>query len=205
MTAFASLRRAIPAVAAVALTAAVPAAAETWGIDPTHTDLTVAWDHSGFSTQIMSFYEFSGTLELDLDNVEAAKADFTVPVASMSTGYELFTNDLLGANFFDAENHPEIRFVSTSVTRTGDMTADVTGDMTIKGVTLPVTFAVEVHKIGEHPVGQFFDAYKGNWMGFTATATLNRSEFGIDAFIPIGSDEVTIVINSEMREGGFAM
>jgi polyisoprenoid-binding protein YceI len=149
----------------------------------------------------MSFHEFSGSLTLDLDNVEAASADFTVPVASLSTGFAMFDSELKGANFLDAEAFPTIRFVSTGVERTGDMTAVVSGDMTIKGATKPASFEVTVHQIGEHPVGQFFDAYKGTWMGFTATARINRSDWGVSAFIPIGSDEITIEINSEMKQG----
>lgn len=195
----------VAAATALTLGTTHVAYAETWGMDPTHTDVIVSWDHAGFSRQAMSFYEFDGTLELDLQNVEALKADFTIPVASLSTGFDMFDTELKGAGFFDAETHPVIRFVSTSVEQTSDMTASVTGDLTIKGVTKPATFDVTVHKIGEHPVGQFFEAYQGNWIGFTAEAEIMRSEWGVDAFIPVGSDAIKIEINSEMREGGFSM
>lgn len=194
------MNRLISAAALLAATAGF-ATAEPWAIDPTHTDVVVAWNHAGFSTQVANFYEFSGTLDLDLEDLSSLKADFTVPVASISTGYEVFDGHLQSADFFDAATYPEIRFVATSAEQTGEMTARVTGDMTIKGVTRPVTFDVTVNALGEHPVGQFFDAYKGTWMGLTATAEIKRSDWGIDAFIPVGSDEVTITINTEMKQG----
>ncbi len=175
-----------------------------YGIDPTHTDVTVTWNHAGFSRQALTFQQFEGTLNIDLEDIAASSADFTIPVASLHTGVEMFDADLKGPNFFDAENFPNLRFVSTSVEQTGEMTASVTGDLTIKDVTKPATFEVTVHNIGEHPVGQFFEAYSGNWIGFTASAEIIRSEWGVAAFIPVGSDAITIEINSEAREGGFS-
>ncbi len=190
-------------ITALSVGASASVDAETWGLDPSHTEVSITWNHAGFSMQSASFTEFSGTLELDPENVGALSADFSVAVASVRTAFEPFTGHLQSADFFDAETYPDIRFVSTSAEQTGDMTATVTGDMTIKGTTAPVTFDVTVHALGEHPVGQFFEAYQGTWLGFTATAQIKRSDFGVDNFIPIGSDEVTIEINSEMRQGGF--
>lgn len=175
--------------------------ADNWGMDAAHTDVVVTWDHAGFSRQVASFHAFSGTLTLDLDNLEATQANFSVPVDSISTGLGFFDEELKGPQFFNMAEHPAVTFVSTAVTQTGEMSAEVTGDMTILGVTNPVTFDVTVHNIGEHPVGQFFEAYQGTWMGFTASAEINRSDFGMGAFIPVGSDAITIEINSEMKQG----
>ena len=82
------------------------------------------------------------------------------------------------------------------------MSVTATGDLTVKDVTAPATFEITVHQMGEHPVGAFYDFYKGEWLGMTATATISRSEFGVDGLIPVGSDEITITINSEMKAGG---
>ncbi|MEM9426013.1 MAG: YceI family protein [Pseudomonadota bacterium] len=190
-------------LAAVAFVAASAAQAESWVPDLSHTEVVIGWNHAGFSIQTAKFTEVEGALEFVPDDVAGAKADFSVMVASIDTGVPDFDGHLQSADFFDAANHPAIRFVSTSVEQTGDMTVAATGDLTIKGVTQPVTFDITVHAMGEHPVGQFFDYYKGEWLGMTATATINRSEFGIDAFIPVGSDAIDITINTEMRAGGW--
>lgn len=190
--------------AALSLMTAPFALAETWGVDPGHTEVVISWNHAGFSIQTAKFNAFEGELNFVPGDVEGITADFSVLTDSVETGVEMFTGHLKGADFLDAENHPKIQFVSTSAEQTGEMSATVTGDMTIKGVTKPVTFDVNVHSLGEHPVGQFFDAYKGEWLGFTAVADIKRSDFGVDNFIPVGSDEVTITINTEMKAGGFS-
>lgn len=188
---------------AALLAASSTAYAESWVPDPDHTEVLVEWNHAGFSMQTAKFEKVEGALEFTPGDVANASADFSVIVSSITTGVEQFDADLMSPNFFDAETYPTIRFVSTSVEQTGDMTVRATGDLTIKDVTKPATFDITVHQMGEHPVGQFFDYYKGEWLGMTATTSINRSEFGVDAFIPVGSDQIDITINTEMRAGGW--
>jgi len=107
---------------------------------------------------------------------------------------------LWGATFFDIETYPTISFQSTSFQQTGPKTLKVRGELTIKDVTKEAIFDVTVHSVGDHPVGKFFKAFQGKWLGVTAVATITRSEWGMGAFVPIGSDEIRIVINSEMKE-----
>ncbi|MEM8741448.1 MAG: YceI family protein [Pseudomonadota bacterium] len=186
-------------LAAAIFSLAVPAYADTFVPDPGHTEILVAWNHAGFSIQTAKFHQVEGTLELDQEDVEAAKAEFTVAVSSIDTGVEALDGHLQSGDFFDASNHPSVTFVSTGIEMTGEKTAKITGDLTIKDVTNPVTFDVVIHNIGAHPVGQFFDYYKGEWLGMTATATIKRSEWGMAAMVPVGSDEIEITINSEMK------
>ncbi len=194
----------LPLTAAAALLAAAATAnAESWVPDPSHTEVVIGWNHAGFSIQTAKFHQVDGALEFTPGDIAGASADFSVIVSSIDTGVADFDGHLQSPDFFDAATYPTIRFVSTSVEQTGDMTVQATGDLTIKDVTKPVTFDITVHQLGEHPVGQFFDFYKGEWLGMTATATITRSEFGIDAFIPVGSDEIDITINTEMRAGGW--
>ncbi|MEO1676608.1 MAG: YceI family protein [Pseudomonadota bacterium] len=185
-----------------ALVLAPAAHAETWTADPSHTEVLVSWDHAGFSRQSLKFHAFEGALTFEPDNVEGASANFAIIADSVDSGVEMFDGHLKGETFLDVANHPQITFVSTGVVQTGDMTVEVTGEMTIKGVTNPATFEVTVHSLGEHPVGAFFDFYQGEWLGFTATATINRSDWGLAAMIPVGSDELEIVINTEMKASG---
>ncbi|MEL6206553.1 MAG: YceI family protein [Pseudomonadota bacterium] len=185
-----------------ALVLAPTANAETWSADPGHTEVLVSWNHAGFSRQSLKFNAVEGALTFEQGNVEDASAQFSIIVDSVDTGVPDFDGHLKGEQFLDAANHPKITFASTEVVQTGDMTVEVTGDLTIKDVTNPATFEITVHSVGEHPVGQFFDYYKGEWLGMTATTTINRSEWGMDAFIPVGSDELEIVINTEMKAAG---
>jgi polyisoprenoid-binding protein YceI len=190
-------------LAAALSTSATFALAETWYPDPTHTDVVITWNHSGFSLQTAKFHEVTGTLEFEPGKIGEAIADFGVVASSVDTGVQALDDELVGPGFFDAANHPEFRFVSTSVEQTGDMSIKASGDMTIKGVSQPVTFDITVHKMGEHPLGAFFDYNKGEWLGMTATTTIKRSEFGLAALIPVGSDEIEIQINTELRAGGW--
>ena len=190
-------------LAAALSTTASFATAGTWHPDPTHTDVVVSWNHAGFSIQTAKFHEVKGTLDFEPGDIAGAKADFSVVASSIDTGIETFDTELAGPAFFDAANHPDIRFVSTSVEQTGDMSVKAMGNMTMKGVTKPVVFDITVHSMGPHPVGGFLEYNQGEWLGMTATTTIKRSEFGVDPFIPVGSDEIEITISSEMRLGGW--
>ncbi|MCG6882535.1 MAG: YceI family protein [Silicimonas sp.] len=180
-----------------------PVVAATWKPDPDHTEVVIAWKHAGLSFQTAKFSLVDGALDFTNGDVGSARADFSVIVDSLDAGVAQFTSDLKSADFFDAEAYPAIRFLSTSVEQTGEMSVRATGDLTVKDVTGPVTFDITVHGLGAHPLGQFAARYSGDWLGMTATATISRSAFGIGTFVPIGSDEVSITINTEMRAGGF--
>ncbi|HEU0223732.1 MAG TPA: YceI family protein, partial [Paracoccaceae bacterium] len=125
--------------------------------------------------------------------------DIKVNLASLDTGVEALDQHLQSADFFDASNYTEASFVATAVEKVGEDTAKVTGDLTIKGITKPVTLDVVVNAIGEHPMGQFTDFYKGDWIGVTATGTVKRSDWGLDMFVPAISDEVKLFISTEMK------
>ncbi len=173
--------------------------AETWLADPGHTEVRVYWDHAGFSEQSLEFTEVDGSLEFSLDSVPESSAFFSIPVKSLATGVERFNEDLLGSSFFDAESYPTISFQSTSFRQIGPMKLEVSGDLTIKDVTKEAVFEVTVHSVGEHPVGKFFKYFQGQWLGVTAVTRIMRSEWDMGAFVPIGSDEIRIQINSELK------
>lgn len=175
------------------------ATAETWRVDPEHTEVRVYWDHSGFSEQSLEFTEVDGSLTFSLDSVPDSRAFFTIPVKSMETGVARFNNDLWSDTFFDVERYPMISFNSTSFQQVAPRQLKVRGDLTIKNVTKEAEFDVTVHNVGEHPVSKYFAYFKGTWLGVTAVATIRRSDWGMGAFVPMGSDEVRIVINSELK------
>lgn len=174
-------------------------AAETYTPDPSHTNVRVTWNHVGFSEQGLNFRTVDGTVDFDADDIPATKIDMTVDLSSIDTGVPALDEHLQGSDFFSAEDFPDAHFVSTSVEQTSDTTATVTGDLTIRDVTKPVTLDVTLNAIGEHPLGQFMDFYKGDWIGVTATGTIKRSDWGMDMMVPAVSDDVTLFISTEMK------
>ena len=150
-------------LSALLLTAAVPAlAAETYYTDQGHTEVRFGWSHAGVSMQTGEFTTASGKLDLDPDNVEQSSISVTIDAASVSTGFEALDTHLKSADFLEVETYPEITFVSTSIERTGDTTANVTGDLTIHGVTQPVTLETTLTHRGDHPVPRRSIITKGN-------------------------------------------
>lgn len=186
-------------IAVLFLAGAMGASAETWIADPDHTEVRAYWDHSGFSEQSLEFTSFDGSLQFSLEAVPQSNAFFSIPVDSMETGVAQLDKDLRGATFFDSERFPNIVFQSTAFQQTGPKSLKVRGDLTIRDISNEVEFDVTVHNVGDHPVGRFFEPFQGKWIGMTAVAEIKRSDWGMGAFIPIGSDEIRIEINSELK------
>jgi len=171
-------------------------AAETYYTDQGHTEVKFGWSHAGVSVQTGEFTKAEGKLVLDPDNIGNASLEVTLDPSSVSTGFVPLDDHLKSADFFEVEKYPEIKFVSTSVVKTGEKTADVIGDMTIHGVTQPVTFATELTHIGEHPLGAAFEYYHGKWTAFKATATIDHQSFDVGGF---STGPITIDIVTELK------
>ena len=188
-------------IVALALTMSAPAIASemTYAPDPGHTEVRFLWDHAGVSIQAGEWSKVEGSVTLDPDNIGAAKVEITIDPNSLSTGVEGLDKHMKSPDMFDVAKHDTITFVSTGIEQTGDNTAKVTGDLTIKGITKPLVLDVEVVHLGEHPVGQYIDYYKGQWLGVKATGKLTRSEWDVGYGTPLTGDEITLEISSEMK------
>jgi polyisoprenoid-binding protein YceI len=173
--------------------AAVPAfAAETYTIDPHHTQTLFTWNHFGFSNPSGNFNDVEGTIVFDAADPSKSSVAVTIPVASLDTHVPALDEHLKKADFFDAQKYPTITFKSTRVVAgSGAGSFDVTGDLTLRGVTRPVTLHATLNKRGDHPM------FKAPAIGFDATATLKRSDFGIGAYSPSVSDEIRLHITTE--------
>jgi polyisoprenoid-binding protein YceI len=145
----------------------------TWSIDPAHTDVLFSAKHMMVTTVRGTFADVSGTISLDEENPTASTGTFTVAVGSLSTGVEQRDGHLRSADFFDAENHPRATFTATSVAAKGGNDYAVTGDLTIRGTTRPVTFHVEL-------LGFYTGMNGARRAGFHATGTINREDFGLN-------------------------
>lgn len=164
--------------------------------DSNHTLVQWSVDHFGFSPYFGLFGDISGTLELNPKNPAAAKVDITIPVAKVTTANTGLTAHLLKpaaaggkADFFGADPAPA-RFVSTKVQPLKGNKARITGNLTLNGVTKPVVLDASFYGAGKAPA---FAGGKEN-VGFTAKATIKRSDFGIGYAIPLVSDEVSLKI-----------
>lgn len=189
-----------PLLAVGLLAAPVAQAADAYNFDPGHTTVRASWNHAGLSTQSLNFRQVGGSVTIDLETPSNSAMNVVIPVSGIDTGVEAFDKHLASGDFFETEKHPEATFVSTAVEKTGDATLKVTGDLTIKGVTKPVELDVTVNSVGDHPLGQFIDYYKGEWVGVTATGQIVRSEWGLGFGAPITSDEVDLFISAELKK-----
>jgi polyisoprenoid-binding protein YceI len=181
----------LPAVLALALAAAGPARAERFAIDPVHTRVAFQVSHAGFSSPVGTFSQASGVLDFDPADWGSAHVDVRIPVGTLQLGDEKWQGKILDATFFDAKKFPEARFVSTKVEAKAQDEAEVTGDLTLHGVTRPVTLHVKFNKLARHPL-----TFKRT-AGFSATATLSRKDFGIDSWKSVVGDEVRLVLEVE--------
>ncbi len=188
-------------LAALSLIAVLPTvsayAAETYYTDQGHTEVHFGWSHAGVSMQSGEFTVANGKLVLDPDNVENSSVNVTIDATSLSTGFGPLDDDLMSENFLEVETYPEITFVSTSVTKTGDQTADVIGNLTIHGVTNQVTLTTTLTHRGEHPLASFLDFYRGKWVAFTATTEIDHQAFNVGGF---STGPISITIVSELKD-----
>jgi len=177
--------------------------ADVYKMDPGHTEVRFYWNHAGLTEQSGEWGVVDGKIDFDPENVEDTKVFIEIQASSIDTGVDGLDKHLRSADFFDVEKHPTITFKSMNVKQTGANSVLVTGDLTIKDKSNPVVVDAELVFQGKNPLGDFFDYYKGEWIGVQATSTLVRSEFGVGMFAPLTSDRIRLEIASEMRKGGW--
>ncbi|CAI08981.1 YceI family protein [Aromatoleum aromaticum] len=184
------VRLAVATTFAAAVAAPALAAPETFNIDNSHTFPRFEYSHFGYSTQQSRFNKTSGTIVLDRA-AKTGSVEVTIDTKSVDTGFELFDAHIQDEKYFHTEKYPTITFKSTSVKFDGDKLASVDGDLTIKGVTKPVTLEVSSFHCMPHPM------LKKLGCGANATTMIKRSEFGAGENAPYVSDEVKLVIAVE--------
>lgn len=177
------------ATAIAALTASAAFAdAETYAFDPTHSAIKFSWGHGEFSTTFGMFFEVDGMLELDVDDPAASSVSASVPLDAMLVDPTL-KGHLAGDRFFNGYDGKLVEFTSTSIEMTGDETALITGDLSINGMTKEVVLDASLNTLAE---------MRGKMVaGFDATTTILRSDFGVGAFAPFVSDEMSVEISIE--------
>ena len=163
----------------------------TYKMDKNHGYLVFSYLHMGFSHPMLRFTNFDTEIQYDSANIDNSSAKVNIAVNSIDAGIATFNAELASEKFLDAAKFPEITFTSTSYKSTGTDTAVLTGDLTIKGVTKPVSLDVHLNRAAEHPMS------KNPMLGFSATGKFNRSEFGMGMFTPMVSDELGLQFEGE--------
>lgn len=193
--------------AAAAISAAVPATlanaqgvpgststagikAGSYAVDPSHTQVVAKFMHMGFNPIYIMFGEPSGSLVLDPAKLSASKVQITIPLANLRTSVDKFTEHLKSPDFFDAAKYPEINFASTSVKPTSATEADITGNLTVHGVTRPVTIKAKFTGQGANPMT------KAATVGFEGSTQIKRSDFGVGNYVPLVGDDIKLKITA---------
>jgi polyisoprenoid-binding protein YceI len=178
---------------ALAITGLSPGhAAEAFRINPQRTTITFDVPAVGWGTTRGTFKAFDGRLAIDFERPAKSAVSFIVQAASVTTGSPGVDGYIRSEVLFDAARHPTMRFVSTGIEKISSSRVDVTGDLTLLGVTQPTVFEVTV-KIPAAGV-------KGGPLGFTAKGKVRRTAFGMNSGVPLVSDEVTITVSTEAQE-----
>lgn len=180
-------------VAALAMAASAAAQAGTWQIDPNHSAAQFSVRHLGVSTVRGAFTKVSGSATYDPADPSKDTLEATIDANSVDTRVEMRDNDLRSPRFFDAQKYPTITFRSKQTKAAGSGKLQITGDLTIRGVTKEVVLDVDGPSAPiKDPMG------KGQRMGASATTKVNRQDFGVSAMPGMVGDEITITIDTEL-------
>lgn len=175
----------------------------TWTIEPAHSEIGFTVRHLGLSKVRGRFNAFAGSVDVGNDLADS-RIEATIDLASVDTNNGQRDEHLRSTDFFDIERHPQLRFVSSSISPsiTDDgRSGTIDGELTINGITRPVTLDAEFHGVGR-------DAYGTTRAGFSATTTISRSEFGVDFDVPLDAggvligDKVTIELEIQLVPTG---
>ena len=174
-----------------------PALQGNYVLDPTHARVNWSLSHAGLSQYTARFDDVEGTLRFDADNPTQSRVDIRIDPNSISTGLEKFDEMLATSDrYFDANTYPEIRFASTSIRKTSETTGLITGDLTLRGVTKPITLDTTFNGAGKS------FGNPGETLGFSAKGDFLRSDFGMTHLITLANigDKITLNIEAEFNE-----
>ena len=188
------------AIAAAAVFTAAPVSAATYTLEPNYTQAVFRWDHLGFSSPAAQVSQGAGTLQFDEAAPVKSAVTVAIPLSTLNTGVPDLDEHLRSEDFFAVTKFPTAMFKSTKVEKTGAPNKlKVTGDLQLHGVTKSVTLDVTIVKVGTNPRTGL------KTVGFDATATLQRSEFGLGKYVPQVGDAVELrIVSQAVEEQGYA-
>ncbi len=180
-------------VAAPAVVDLANAVAGTYVIDPSHTNVIFRVSHLGFSGYLGRFNKIEGKVVLDPKDLAKTTLDVTIDAASVDVNLKKLDDELRGKDMFNVAEHPSITFKATKLEQTAPNRGTITGDLTFRGVTKPVTLDVTLNGVGPHPMN------KKQTIGFSANGVIKRSDFGAAQWLPNVGDNVQLIIETELQ------
>lgn len=168
---------------------------KTYVSDQGHTEILFGWSHAGVTRQNGEFTKAVATVQLE-ENLADSSVSVEIDASSLASGFDKLDEHLISSDFLDVAKYPTMTFNSTGIEMTGDTTMNVTGDLTIHGVTNPVTLEAEMTLNGEHPLGKNIDYYKGEWIAIQASTEIDHQAFEVGGF---STGPIAITINTEMK------
>ncbi|MGI4792481.1 MAG: YceI family protein [Janthinobacterium lividum] len=160
----------------------------TYAVEPTHTQVGFTLLHMGFSYYSGVFSNVSGTLKLDPAKPASDKLSVTIPIDSVATTSTKLDGELKAAEWFDAGQFPTATFVSNKIVPTGKDTARIMGTLTLHGVSKPETLVAHFVGAGMNPLSKKYT------VGFEATSTIKRSDYGVKTYVPLIGDDVKLIL-----------
>ena len=170
---------------------------EQYAIDVSHSAVVFGWNHFGFSNPTARFDKIDGSVLLDKTDLTKSSISVTLPLEGLDTGVTKLDEALKGPDFFDEAKYPTITFTSTKVEKAGENGLKITGNLTIHGVTKPVTLDAKVNKIG---IFEIPGVIKAQAAGFDATTVIKRSDFGVSKYVPAVSDDIPVRITLDAKQ-----
>lgn len=167
------------------------AATTDYKIDPTHTMTLFSWSHFGFSNPTANFNDVQGVIQVDEQNPEKSSVAVTIPVKSVDSHVPALDKEFLSEGWFNEARFPAITFKSTKVETSDKKHFKILGTLSVKGISKPVTLDAVLNQQGKHPMT------KKQTVGFNATTSFKRSDFGLGNYVPAVSDEITVNITTE--------
>lgn len=166
--------------------------ADRYAFDKSHTYINFYVNHLGFSEMMGRFTQYDGAIDYDETNPAATRINVSLSPSSIKTSSDILDLKLQTSDFFDSATYPDIRFISSNVDITGENTADITGNLTLRGITKPVILRAHINKAD-------YNRYTSLYViGFSATTVIHRSDFGMTTLLPDVGDTVKLDISSEI-------
>lgn len=185
----------LAALAAPVAAPAAAAAARDYRIDPVHTRLLFRIDHAGLSTAMGSFSGITGSVHVDPDDPAATRVDVRIPITSLDLGDPEWNRSMAGRGWFDAVRYPEARYVAERVEVLDNSRWRIHGRLTLRGQQREVALDARINALKRHPLTL------RRTLGVSATASLRRSDFGMQRWPNLVGDEVALLIELEAQRG----